>query len=458
LRDADYVPFVSSGSYPLRAGNLVRPLVDGEPAFRRICHAIEAAKASVWVTVAFIDREVPMPDGRGTFFDVLDRAVARGLDVRVIFWRSPEIEAANPGTHFSGTEAERAWLAARGSRFCARWDRAQKLYCQHQKSWLIDAGRANETAFIGGINLTRPSIAPYGHTARGAAQVHDVYTELRGPCVSDVHHNFVQRWNEASEREDGFGHWPEAGADMPFPRTVSAVAGEAVVQIQRTVRAGQYRNGAPAPGADTFAIERGERSILDQYLCAIESAQRSIYLECQVIGSSEIVAALDAAARRDVQVAFLVPGKPSPEIAAGLAQPENAAFCKQLDDLAAHSNFSLLGIATARANGEPEDVYVHSKIALIDDAWCTIGSTNIANRSFHGHTELNASVWHAPTVRALRCELFAEHCGADTRDLDDRSALCLLIERARANTARRARGEPQQGLAFELDLTRYARA
>jgi phosphatidylserine/phosphatidylglycerophosphate/cardiolipin synthase-like enzyme len=48
---------------------------------------------------------------------------------------------------------------------------------------------------------------------------------------------------------------------------------------------------------------------------------------------------------------------------------------------------------------------VHSKLALVDDAWCTIGSTNVAERSFHQDTELNASLWHAPTVRALRSEL-----------------------------------------------------
>ena len=30
-RDGAHVPFVSSGPYPIRAGNAVRPLVDGEP-------------------------------------------------------------------------------------------------------------------------------------------------------------------------------------------------------------------------------------------------------------------------------------------------------------------------------------------------------------------------------------------------------------------------------------------
>ena len=34
--------FVTSGSYPTRGGNMVRPLIDGEPAFGRICEAIES--------------------------------------------------------------------------------------------------------------------------------------------------------------------------------------------------------------------------------------------------------------------------------------------------------------------------------------------------------------------------------------------------------------------------------
>ena len=41
-----HIPFALSGFYPVRAGNLVRPLIDGEPAFRRICEAVEAARHS----------------------------------------------------------------------------------------------------------------------------------------------------------------------------------------------------------------------------------------------------------------------------------------------------------------------------------------------------------------------------------------------------------------------------
>ena len=81
------IPFVKTGSYPARSGNFLRPLIDGEPAFRRVCQAIESARQSVWATVTFMWADFRMPDGRGSALDVLSRAAARGLDVRLIFWR-----------------------------------------------------------------------------------------------------------------------------------------------------------------------------------------------------------------------------------------------------------------------------------------------------------------------------------------------------------------------------------
>ena len=65
----------------------MRPLVDGVPAFRRIAEAIAAARHSIWLTVAFYPHDFHFPDDGGTLFDLLDRAVARRLDVRVLFWR-----------------------------------------------------------------------------------------------------------------------------------------------------------------------------------------------------------------------------------------------------------------------------------------------------------------------------------------------------------------------------------
>ena len=80
---------------------------------------------------------------------------------------------------------------------------------------------------------------------------------------------------------------------------------------------------------------------------------------------------------------------------------------------------------------------------------------NVADRSFHADTELNVSFWDVSAARALRRTLLEEHLGVDTASLDDRAALAVFRDVARANRDRRGRGEPFQGLAFALDPARY---
>ena len=117
------IPHPTIASYPVRTGNAVRPLIDGVSTFRRIGEAIDEAEHSVWLTVAYYAPDFRMPDGRGSLFDVLDRAAARGLDVRVIFWRpNPDSPRGSKGSTFEGTRADHDLLRARGSRFRARWD------------------------------------------------------------------------------------------------------------------------------------------------------------------------------------------------------------------------------------------------------------------------------------------------------------------------------------------------
>lgn len=458
-RDAAHIPFVDSGSYPIRGGNFARPLVDGDPAFRRICAAVDAARARVWVTVAFIEPRFRMPDGR-SFFDVLDQAHARGLDVRVIFWRHVLLATVSPDVHFAGTEKDLAFLAERRTLWSARWDQADGRYCQHQKSWLIDAGEDGEIAFVGGINLNNDSVVVPGHPLRDdRANTHDVYVEIRGPAATDVHHNFVQRWNEASDRALPDGCWPaDSGADtLPFPTRSSPAAGDVVVQVQRTVRRGRYADGTATPDGARFAIAEGEYGIFDQYVRAIAAAERTVYLEDQAIGAPDVVDALDAALARDVDVVVLVPLDPNREMAAARTNPMTQRFWESLGALARHERFVLAGLAGNKDGGGYHHIYIHAKIALVDDAWCTIGSANIGNRSFFGDTELNASIWSEAVVRDLRRQLLREHLSLDTADMSDRQAFARYREVARRNAARRRAGERLDGLAIAVDPATYAR-
>jgi len=458
IRDARHIPAARAGAYPVRGGNAVRPLVDGEPAFQRVCEAIEAAQRSVWVTVAYLERDVPMPGGRGSFFDVLDAAVARDLDVRVLFWREPDLPDMEPDSdHFPGDDEQRGWLGARGSRIRARWDRHPKAFCHHQKSWIVDAGGAGEVAFVGGINLVRSSLTRPRHGPHDHEQDHDVYVEVRGPAATDVHHNFVQRWNGASDRFSTDGAWPDPGTadDLEHPARLSPSAGDVPVQLTRTVMAGIYDDDRASPGARSFPLAKGEESTLEQYLAAIRAAESAIYLEDQAIASPIIVDEIAAALRRGVEVVFLVPGNAHPAFVEARRNPRASFFFDKLAALGGFENFTLAAIAGSRGQGHYDEIYVHSKIMLVDDGWATIGSTNVAERSFHRDTELNASFWCASTVKALRVELLLEHLDRDTAALDAADAMRLFHRLARSNDDRKAFWQPLAGLAYAVDPRDY---
>jgi phosphatidylserine/phosphatidylglycerophosphate/cardiolipin synthase-like enzyme len=426
--------------------------VDGGPAFRRIAEAIEAARHSVWLTVTFYAHDFQFADGR-CLFDALDDAMARGLDVRVLFWR-PNSESSGYGRTFPGTDDDRELLRARGTRFAIRWDRAGTAYCQHQKSWLLDAGHPAETVFVGGINLTAKALGSPGH---GGGGQHDLYVEVTGPSATDVHHNFVQRWNEASERNREDGTWGAAGdLSLPFPYRSSAPRGASVVQIQRMVPPGRYGDGSATPGGHPHAIQAGERSILEQYERAIEAARSTIYIENQALPVPALARRLGAALQRGVHVVLLVPTEPEGWVRAARRDPARAALFEAIEALDQHENFVFAGLRVADGDGGYA-VYVHAKVMLVDDAWATIGSCNLHANSLGGHVELNASIWDGAVVRALRCELLAEHLGQDTSGLDDRAAMRLYGEVARANRRGPTVSASSQGLAIALNAADYGR-
>ena len=429
------VPSIQTGSYPARPGNALRPLIDGQPAFRRICEAIEAARHSVWATVTFMWADFQMPDRRGSALHVLSRAAARGLDVRLIFWRpDPETEYLKTNAFWGATEHFQLLKETSDSAVRIRWDRAQPGFCQHQKSWLIDAGTDADIAFVGGINLNPHSLVAPGH--RGEKQNHDVYLEMAGPSAVDVHHNFAQRWNEASERHAPDGRWGSGSeTDLPFPTRVPSRRGDALVQIQRTIHSGRYRDGRATPEGAPFDIEEGERSSFDQYCAAISAARRSIYLEHQHVDVPEIIDCLRQALSRGVEVVAVTPAE--------------ANVSEGLLALGAFETFTLAGIAGLASDGQRKPVWVHSKLMIVDGEWGTVGSCNLHRYSLFGNCELNAAFWDQKTARALFSELLREHLDREVSGMDELSALRLFRAIAADNGKLFRAGEPAwQGLAF----------
>ena len=415
-----YIPSAVAGSYPVRDGNKVEPLIDAGAFISNLSAAVDRAQHRVWATVAFFGWNFQFGDRR-SLFELLHEAVARGVDVRLLVWR-PNPEAGESPTMFRGSKEDRERLRSIGSRVKIRWDRAIGRYCQHQKSWIIDAGFPSEVTFVGGANITVRSTG-----------YHDVHLELAGPSATDVHHNFVQRWNEASERNAADGNWAcDSTFQLPLPKATSRVQGTSTVQIQRMIPAGQYVDGSAASDAESFDIGRGERSISEQYIKAIDAARRTIYLENQAIPVMEIAAPLARALARGVDVALLVPSTPEPYVFQARLNPAERGRFEGVELLASYPNFVLSGL-TGEGTGDTNPLYVHSKLMIVDDRWCTVGSCNLHAFSLNGHCEMNASVWDADVAQRLRRDLFARHLGKDCVAADDRGALRQFREAADEN-------------------------
>lgn len=180
-------------------------------------------------------------------------------------------------------------------------------------------------------------------------------------------------------------------------------------------------------------------------MARLRDARWSIYIENQYLESSKIIARLDDALGRGIEVVAVVP-----------AEPDGASFSAPRARLARYENFTMAGIAGLDVRGTRTPVYVHDKLMLVDDEWATVGSCNLHKYSFFGNSELNVAFTDADATRAMRVELLKEHLATDTSHIDDRAALRLFREIAMQNRARWDRGVcAWQGLAFRLDVERY---
>lgn len=461
------MPAAVGGPYPLRGGNHVVPWIDGLPFYTRLAAAFRAARRRIWAIVSFIEPGFCFPDGT-RWWDLLDECAGRGVDVRVLFWRNPGFRTDHV---FRGGPEEREFLRRRGAAFVARWDSSGEdaAHCHHQKGYVIDAQEADAIAFIGGMVLSRSTLAAPGH--RHGREKHDVFLELRGPAVVDAEHNFVQRWNLARV-DEAAPPWPDAAraGALAWSTRAPPVCGEVPVQLARTIRAGMYPGRTPVVGVGEFDSGAGEATIREQYLAAFAAARRTIYLENQHPGELALLTALAAALARGVEVVMVVPGEPMPAIVAasracagwvaGDPPHRYGSTFAGLAALAEAHNFTLAALARSDAGEEAgawrhREIYTHAKLCVVDGAWATIGSANLVDLSLlPDHTELNAALWSREVGTQLLCGLVAEHC--ELREQDDRAALASFARVARASRASLLAGGPVLAGCYALDARSYA--
>jgi len=409
-----------AGGTPPRAHNRVLPLIDGERFFAALHADLLAAQHYVYVAGWCFTPELPLRRGNAALlaetrlFSVLAE-VAERLPVRLLMWSGAAV-LFQPTTAVARA-AQETMLRARGDLRYVLDRRARPTHTHHQKAIVIDG----QIAYVGGMDLTSFGGDRWDtptHPLRVGPNWHDVQLRLQGEAVADVEANFRQRWGAVT------------GEEAPPQRLHTLESTwQTPVQIVRTI----------PPHTYPFA-PRGEFGIHHAYLRALRGARRLIYLENQYLWSPHVMDALLALLAEPPDPAFRI-------VLVLPAQAEDGKFdndqhVARLRDVDADRGLIGIycpytyGIGPGQRAFTYRPTYVHAKVAIVDDTWCTVGSANLNERGLITDTELNAVVRDAAVARAMRLELWSEHLGLPSEELaaSDPTTLIDDLWTARAAT------------------------
>jgi phosphatidylserine/phosphatidylglycerophosphate/cardiolipin synthase-like enzyme len=410
---------------PPRPGNDFRFLVDGAEAFPLMAEELRGARSHVHIAGWHVDPAFRLePDGPA----LAELLASLGVDVRVLVWAGAPLPLFRPSRKQVRDGAQRL----RRGRVRVELDaRERPLHCHHEKLVIVD----DRVAFVGGIDLTDLDGRRFDsseHPPRGVRGWHDACTRIEGPAVGDVARHFALRWRETSG---------EPLVDPPDPEP----AGATEVQVVRTVPERVYG-----------ALPRGEFSILESYRRALRSAERLIYLESQFLWSPEIVEILADKLRRPPDDRFrllcVLPFKPN---SGGDDTRGQLAALMEADGGAGR----FLACALHQPGEGACPVYVHAKVAVVDDRWLTVGSANLNEHSLFNDTELNVVVQDPELARAARLRLWREHLERDDVEGDPAELIDgVWRPLAESQLARRESGEPLEHRLVRLpDVSKRAR-
>ncbi len=418
----------ASGDPAPRGGCSLEVLIDGANALPEMAAALADAKHYVHVTGWHIAPAFELVRGRPQgAIGVLLAELAQRVDVRVLVWAGAPVPVFHP------TRSEvSATLANLTHHTCiqAHADpREHPFHCHHEKTIVIDG----ELAFVGGIDLTDAAGDRYDrpdHHARRRLGWHDVATRLRGPAVADVDDHFRLRWRELTGER-------LLAPPRPGP------AGDSTVQVVRTVEEDMYE-----------ALPDGEFRIFESYLRALRGARELIYLENQFLWAPELVSIIADKLRNPptphFRVVILLPAK-----ANNGAEDSSGQVGVLIDADGGAKRMLAASIRALSPGGARDDpVYVHAKVAVIDDHWLIVGSANLNAHSLFNDTEMCVVTDDAGLARSTRVRLWAEHLEMDEAEVDAASAVSLVDEQwrpiANEQLERRRAGAPPTHRLLEL--------
>jgi len=329
---------------PLTVGNKVALLQDGPATFKLMFAAIRNAKDHINMETYIIEDD----EVGNRFSDALIRKQAQGVQVNFIYDSVGSINT--PAAFFkrltdSGIKVlefnpVNPLTAKKG------WDVNLR---DHRKLLIVD-GR---TAFLGGINIS--SVYSGGSFSQrskqrpeGGPPWRDTHMQVEGPVVGEFQKMFLATW----EKQKG---------ETLAPRKYFPQLGNRGKEVVRAIG-----SSPDEPYSLIYAT----------LISAIGSAETAVLLtNAYFVPDPQLLAALKDAVQRGVDVRIILPGNTDSWLVFHAGRSYYA---------------ELLGAGVKIY--ERHDALLHSKTALIDGVWSTIGSTNLDWRSFLHNEEVNAVI------------------------------------------------------------------
>jgi cardiolipin synthase len=353
-------------------GNEIKLLTGGEQLFPAMREAIALAQREVWLATYIFHDD---PTSR-TMAEALIAAAGRGVRVRVVvdgFGSRTSVPTLR--RWFEGSDVALAVFRPIDRWYA--WLQPGQLRRLHQKLLTCDAA----VAFVGGINVIDDRI-DLNHGATLEPRL-DFAVELRGPVVRPVAQTARAMWTRAA-----LGHeWRDEVVAL-------ARSAEPVTRVRLLMRRLRV-SSKPAPTEPdarpvraAFLVRdnlRQRRAIEHSYIEALSTASERIDLMSPYFYPGRLFRRmLRDAAKRGVHVRLLLQGKLDYRFA-GLA-------ASVLYDELLSRGVRIFEYVPA---------FLHAKVALADDDWATVGSSNIDPLSLLLNLEANVVVRDAAFSAAL---------------------------------------------------------
>jgi cardiolipin synthase A/B len=341
------------------AGNEACLLLGGESLFPAMLQAIAGAQREIWLATYIYTNLGTVQ----TLSAALVAAAQRGVLVRVVvdgFGTRSDLPSLRALLIPAGVEL----VVFRPMQHWWQLMQARHLRRQHQKLCAVDG----QIAFVGGINLIDDR---YDQTHGWSESPRlDFAVQLRGPVVAAVQAATSTLWRHAR-----FGLRPR------FVRPRASAPSD---------------DGTPVRAALVLRDNlRQRRAIERSYIDAIRQAQTRIDVVSPYFYPGRAFRrVLCLAAQRGVQVRLLLQGKVDYRIASWAAQ-------------ALYDGLLTYGVQIF----EYTPAFLHAKVAMVDDDWATVGSSNIDPLSLLLNLEANVLVRDVPFSRSLAAH-FEQAIGA----------------------------------------------